>query len=54
MRVIVQFDGPDQYEVVAVFGSPQDPGLHHNLGEVEPDDERLSKFHAKAPEVVYE
>lgn len=53
MRITVKFDSPDQDEVVAVFGSPQDPEFHQHLGEVEPDDERLVQFFAKVPEVVY-
>lgn len=53
MLIIVQFDGPDQNEVVAVFGSPQDPEIHGNLAEIEADDERLLKFYARAPEASY-
>lgn len=46
----VQFS-EDKKDVISVFGSPQDPKVYLNLGEVEEDDPRYIKFMDKVKAV---
>lgn len=44
MKVYVQFSDKNESEIIATFGSPQDPGVYLNYGEIDTDDPRLTTY----------
>lgn len=60
MTVYVQFADDKELDVIATFGSPQNPDDYQNYGEIDDVDPRLTDYlkrldpAAVAPEVVQE
>lgn len=54
MNVNVQFADETQESISYYFGSPQDPSVYDNLGEVSLDDQRWRVFYDSMPEFFRE
>lgn len=54
MKVNVQFADESQESISYYFGSPQDPSVYENLGEVSLDDPRWLAFYDSMPEYCRE
>lgn len=52
MIMYVQFSDATETTVVGVFGGPQDPQYHSNLGEVEDDDQRYLDYINPPPDYL--